>query len=570
MPTEQDLINQLNHIDGKSYKTYKDLQGRQYEFNDFSLIIDYVQGDPFAAPSRLRVRVPQKTARFPAYTYRSRSREVALKDYMTRQFARITGKEDAHRGSGKSGHIGIDPPWQPVLERTSAFINDEYVEVRFTVGLPAQGRRILGKQAAVMLGESLPRTVAVALKYEALDVDELQQHIETIEDADVLRDQLSERGLVGFVADEAILPRRSGVDERPMEDGAIPFHAPETLRVELDRPNAGSITGLGLPTGVTLIVGGGYHGKSTLLNALENGIYDHIPGDGREFVVTDPAAVKIRAEDGRSVSGVDISPFIGDLPGGASTTDFSSENASGSTSQAANIMETLEAGASALLIDEDTSATNFMIRDHRMQELIAVDKEPITPFVDKIRQLYTDHNVSSVLVMGGSGDYFEHADTVIAMEDFGPYDVTGRAKDIAETYRAERKAEGGDQFGLISERTPQPGSINPAKGKKSIDVKARGRTRIQVGVGDIDLAAVEQLVDESQTRAIAQALVYMKQHILGENVTVAEALDRVEADVAEHGLDVLMSGHPGDLAEFRRFELAAALNRLRTLEVGLR
>jgi predicted ABC-class ATPase len=284
-------------------------------------------------------------------------------------------------------------------------------------------------------------------------------------------------------------------------------------------------------------------------------------------VVADPAAVKIRAEDGRSVSGVDISPFISDLPGGASTKTFSSENASGSTSQAANIMEMLEAGAGTLLIDEDTSATNFMIRDHRMQELIAEDKEPITPLVDKIRQLYTDHGVSSVLVMGGSGDYFEHADTVIAMEAFEPHDVTERAKDIARTYRAERESEGGEEFGSLPARRPRAHSLDPTKGKKPVDVKARGTRYIQFGREDIDLASVEQLVDESQTRAIAQALVHMKKQILGRDTTLKEATETVERTLSRDGLDILVPGAPGDLAGFRRFELVAALNRLRSLAV---
>lgn len=567
MSSKQDLIDQLYRIDGKSYKAYKDFQGKQYEFEDFTLYINHVQGDPYAAPSRLRIWVPQQKADFPAHSYQSRSRKTALEDYLARQFARAAQVEDGHKGSGKSSNIAIDTPGQPVLERTAINVDEEGVEARFTAGLPAQGRRVLGKQAAAMLTESVSRIVSTVLRYKALDAQQLQNHIETVEDAGSLRDQLAEYGLVAFVADEAITPRRSGVDERPMAENAVLFHSPESLRVTLDRPNGQPVTGMGVPAGVTLIVGGGYHGKSTVLKALEQGIYNHRPGDGREFVVTDPKSVKIRAEDGRSVAGVDISPFIADLPGGASTSEFSTENASGSTSQATNIMESLEAGATTLLIDEDTSATNFMIRDHRMQELIAKNKEPITPFVDKIRQLYTDLDTSTVLVMGGSGDYFEHADTVIAMEDFRPHDVTDRARDIASSYRAERASEGGDVFGSVTDRSPRAGSINPSRGKKSIDVKARGKQHIQFGREDIHLSAVEQLIDTSQTRAVAEALVYIKHHVLRNNISLVQVLYQVETDIAEHGLDVLAPGHPGDLAEFRRFELAAALNRLRSLEV---
>lgn len=567
MSSEQDLIGHLHRIDGKSYKTYKDLQGKQYAFEGFTLIVDHVQGDPFAAPSRLRVLVSQQYAGFPAHTYQSRSRDIALRDYLARCFARAATSENSHRGSGKSGDIAIDTPGQSVLERTAVNIDDEYVEARFMAGLPAQGRRVLGKQAAAMLTESVPRIVAAALRYDVLNTQELHEHIETVEDADSIRGQLADRELIAFVANEAVLPRRSGVDERPMRAGAIPFQSPETLRVRLRRPNSGAVTGMGVPSGVTLVVGGGYHGKSTLLQAFEQGIYNHRPGDGREFVVTDSDAVKIRAEDGRSVAGVDISPFIGDLPGGASTDRFSTDNASGSTSQAANIMEALEAGTSTLLIDEDTSATNFMIRDHRMQELIAKDKEPITPFVDKIRPLYADMGVSSVLVMGGSGDYFEHADTMIAMEHFRPREVTEQAQSIAESYRAERISEDGASFGAVADRSPRPASIDPSKGKKPVDVKVRGRRHIQFGKENIDLTGVEQVIDASQTRAISQGLVYIQRHLLGERVTIAQVLERVEADVEKYGLDVLEPGYPGDLARFRRFELAAALNRLRSVEV---
>ena len=101
---------------------------------------------------------------------------------------------------------------------------------------------------------------------------------------------------------------------------------------------------MGIRKGITLIVGGGYHGKSTLLKALEAGVYNHIAGDGREFVITDDTAFKLRAEDGRSITGVDISPFIKNLPNKKDTVHFSTEDASGSTSQAANLMEALESG----------------------------------------------------------------------------------------------------------------------------------------------------------------------------------------------------------------------------------
>lgn len=564
--TDNDLRRILNRIDGKGYPAYKDILG-EYEFPGFRLLIDHVQGDPFAAPSRLRVRVSQQVAGYPPDTFSGGSRRVALSDFLTRAFDVTCAHLSGRRGSGKSGLIAIDQPGQAILERTSVLVDQEVVEARFIVGLPARGRRILGRQAATMLCDDLPRIVESALRFSANNRAALYGHIQTAEDADWLRSQLASRGLVAFVAEGAVLPRRSGVDDRPLRDGAIPFHSPPSLRVEVHLPNAGLQAGMGIPTGVTLIVGGGYHGKSTLLNALERGVYNHIPGDGRQLVVTDEGAVKIRAEDGRAVAGVDISPFIGSLPNGADTHRFSTANASGSTSQAANIVEALEAGARVLLVDEDTAATNFMIRDHRMQELITKEREPITPFIDKVRQLYDEYGVSTVLVMGGSGDYFDVADTVIAMEAYLPRDVTDQARAIAQKYRAERSPEGGQRFGDVTPRVPLARSLDPSRGRREVKISARGVKSILFGTNEIDLTAVEQLVDPSQLNAIGQALYYARQRYMDGQRTLPQILDGVMNDLDREGLDVLDRRCVGDLVRFRRYELAAALNRLRTLHV---
>lgn len=566
MSNRENLRQLLLQLDGRGYKAYKDIKG-SYKFPDFTLIIDRVQGDPFASPSQVRVQVPQSVAQFPPHLYQTPSREIGLRDYLTRQFSRVVKDLSSRRGTGNSGLIAITQVGQSILQRTSAFVSENLVEVRFVVGLPAQGRSIAGRQAAQMLCEDIPESVQQSLKYQSLDATAIEQHVETVEDADWLRQHLAERGLVAFIADGAILPRRSGVDQRPLLDEAIPFQSPQSLRVECTCPNRGLVTGMGIPVGVTLIVGGGYHGKSTLLKAIELGIYNHIPGDGRERIVTQETAVKIRAEDGRSIASVDISPFINQLPQGRSTRQFSTPNASGSTSQAANIIEALEAGATVLLVDEDTAATNFMIRDRRMQQLIAKDKEPITPFIDKVRQLYTDYGVSTILVMGGSGDYFDVADTVIAMENFQPQDVTQTAKAIAKTYQTERTPEGGNQFGQITPRVPLPESIDPSRGQREVKLKVRDVDEVVFGTEEIDVSAVEQIVETGQLRAIAEALVYAKRQSINGRNTLSDILDRVMADIASQELDVLTFLPQGDLVLFRRFELAAALNRLRTLQV---
>ena len=627
MTNKESLQRHLRQLENRGYKAYKDIEGN-YDFSEFTLIIDYVQGDPFAFPSKFRVRVPPNIAQLPRELFNSRSREIALRDYLTRQFDQAAHSISIKRGTGKSGLIAVTRFGQEVLERTSAFIISSHtsdiedlggVELRFAVGLPASGRSILGRQAAEMLCEDIPQIVSNSLKYPHLNAAECRRHVETVEDADWLRQQLAENGLVAFVADGSILPRRSGVDNRPLLNNAVAFQSPPSLKVEFNCPNCGLISGMGIPAGLTLIVGGGYHGKSTLLRAIELGVYNRIPGDGREFVVTNPAAVKIRAEDGRSVAGVDISPFINYLPQGRDTAQFYTENASGSTSQAANIIEALEVGrrkkeegrgqkeegrrkkeegrgqkeegrgqkeeaqsfeietqlvsiskgdlVPVLLVDEDTAATNFMIRDRRMQELIAKHKEPITPFIDKVKLLYADCGVSTILVMGGSGDYFDVADTVIAMENFQADNVTEKAKQIAINYSISRAAEGGETFGEITQRVPIPASLDPSLGRRDVRVKVRDVDELAFGTQEIDLGAIEQIVDSGQLRAIAAAMVYAKQQYMDGKRTLSEIIDLVMADIDAQGMDILSPFPEGDFAMFRRFELAAVINRLRSLSV---
>ena len=561
----------LERIDGRGYRAYRDLRGT-WHFDEveapFRLYIDHVQADPFAAPSRMRVLLDQSVAGFPAHTFAPGPRRRALCSYLALRFADETGETGRGGGSGTSGLIAIDRPGQQLLERTCVLVDEDSVEARFVVGLPAAGRRVLGRAAADLLCRRLPGIVARALRHESCDGREIDEWTRTAEDADALRSALAGGGWAGFVADGAVLPRRSGVDDRPLT-GAVPFRSPPSLRVELATPNAGLVTGMGVPEGVTLIVGGGFHGKSTLLSALARGVYDHRPRDGRERVVTDPTAVAVRAEDGRSTAGVDLSPFIGDLPFEHDNSFFCTGHASGSTSQAAAIVEALEAGTRCLLIDEDTAATNFMIRDGRMQQLVAREQEPVRPYIDRVRQLYEEAGVSTVLVMGGSGDYFGVADTVIAMERYEPVDVTGRAHAIARAHRGDRTRETTGPVAGGPSRVPLPDSIDPRRGRREVSWKARGPFELRFGEESIDLSAVAQLVDAGQTRAIAEAILRGRERYIDGRRCLAEILDRLMADVAAGGLDALSCRPSGDLAGFRRFELAAALNRLRTLRVRL-
>ena len=563
-----ELRSLLHSLEGKGYKAFKGIGGA-WTLPHFLLEVNHVQGDPFADPSRIRVFLEPGFTDLDPEACRAGSRAIGTGCLLARRFAAEARKGSGVRGTGKSGEIRMEAPGQEVLAQTAVQVaEDGSLEARFTVGLPASGRRILGKEAARLLLEAVPRVVSNALRAQAFAPAEILRHAECNEDADALRNALSSKGLVAFVAAGAVLPRKSGVSQDPLTEGpVVPFESPPGMLVDLDLPNAGRISGMGIPEGLSLIVGGGYHGKCTLLQALERGVYNHRPGDGRERVVCHRATVKIRAEDGRSVQGVDISPFIRDLPNGQATRAFSTPNASGSTSQAANIMEALEVGARVLLVDEDTAATNFMIRDRRMQTLIPREMEPITPFVDRIRELHEVHGVSSVLVLGGSGDYLEVADAVIAMKEYRPRDVTREAREVAAFLPTGRVREIEEPLGPVRPRVPHPSSMDPRRGRREESMKVRGTHGLTLGREELDLSSVEQIVSRAQLQAMGQGLLLAWRDFMDGHRSLAQILDLVEDRIADQGLDALDPREVGSLAEFRRFELAAALNRIRTLRV---
>ncbi len=555
------LRNKLLALDGKSYKAYKTIAGI-YTFPTFTLSIDHVQGDPFATPSHISVSIDTFKAAFPNELWQTEVRRIALEDFLGRAIQRaIDHFVKGHRGSGGSGEFHISTSGQQVLVRNAVLVNADTIEARLTLGLPAQGRRAAGREAITMFIDELPNVINTALHYQKLDSKKIRQHVHSVEDQHALRRSLHDAGLVAFVADGALLPRASGVDDRPLPKNALPFKAPESLARTVILPNAGEIRGLGITHGITLIVGGGFHGKSTLLHALERGVYNHILGDGRERVATIESAVKVRAEDGRAISRVNISPFIDHLPFGRSTAPFSTENASGSTSQAANIIEALECNARLLLIDEDTSATNFMIRDERMQALVADDKEPITPLVHRVRDLYQQCGVSSVIVMGGSGDYFDVADTVIMLDAYQPHNVTEQAQALARPIITDTKPY--KAFNEPVSRCPDADALNPARGQHDIKINTRGVNDLWYGEHRIDLSQVEQLIDIGQTRSIGLMIYYFTQHYTTTSENLLQGLQKVMADAQQHGLDLFTPYKTGDLALPRLHELAAAINRIR-------
>ena len=567
MQSSTDLRNLLGRIDHRGYPAYKDTKGT-YQFPGYVLSIDHVQGDPFASPSKVSVHVKGKTAAFPQELYREKHQRTALQDELTRQFGRRAEQfAFKAKGSGKSGLISVSRCGQEVLERTACRIDPETGDIilRMEIGFPANGRTINARELEKILFEFVPECVKHALFYKNMDAKRLRSVVDLAEDQHYIREMLPKMGLCAFVADGSILPRESGISPRPMK-GGVKFRSPKELEVTLELPHRGKITGMGIRKGITLIVGGGYHGKSTLLKALELGVYDHIAGDGREYVITDSTAVKIRAEDGRSIRKTDISMFINDLPNGKDTVGFCTEDASGSTSQAANVVESIEAGASLLLIDEDTSATNFMIRDELMQRVIHRDMEPITPFIERIRELYEDYGISTVIVAGSSGAYFHIADTIIQMDRYVPKDITEYAKKEAESYPMltgpEEKAEKPD-----FRRCPQP---SPAfKGNDRIKMKMMGREAVMINKETIDLRYVEQITDSEQVTTLGYCVRYAQKHLLNGRKDLRQIVEELEQVMEKGTLSALCesSSSVACMAKPRRQEIFACFDRCRSLRL---
>lgn len=560
------LRKEIDSINGKGYKAYKSLEG-EYDFNDYILHIDHVQGDPFAAPSRIRVTMKSNINKIPRELFNNNHKRIAVQDFITRLFYQNINKYgDRVMGSGKSGMISISKCPQEILDRTSVVIDENKIEARFEVGFPARGRSVLSRELQKILYDFLPKIVNNSLKYENIDKNKLERRVNLVCDQEFIRKELKERGLVAFVGNGSILPRESGVSTKPLKS-AKKFISPKELEIEMNLPHKGLIKGLGIKKGITLIVGGGYHGKSTLLNALEVGVYNHIEGDGREYVIADNTSMKVRAEDGRSIIKDDISLFINNLPNGKDTKKFISENASGSTSQAANIAEAIESNTNLLLIDEDTSATNFMIRDDVMQSLVSNEEEPITPFIELVRAIYEEKDISTIIVVGSSGEYFDIADTVIQMDNYEPKDVTLKAKELSTGAILNRIKNRDIKVNIDFDRKVLKGSIE--KGPKGVKIKTLGIDGLSINKEDINLRSVEQIVDREQVTSIGNMMKWAEDKIINNNLTLIEVSDRILEEVKEKGLIQMsgMKGGSGSLALPRKQEIMAAFNRYRKLKI---
>ncbi len=566
MKDSEVLKKELDRIDGKSYRLYKEIAG-EYDFGSFVLCIDHVQGDPFASPSRIRVIVDQNIAKFPKEIFNNKNKNTAVADYLTREFYyNINKYSQKVLGSGKSGLIAISKCPQEILNRTSIIIDENKIEARFYIGFPARGRSVLSRELAKILYNIIPNIVEKTLIYKNINPAKLISRVTLVEDQEHIRMELNSRGLVAFIANGSMLPRESGVSTKAL-CGGIAFVSPKELEVEFNTKSQGTVCGMGIKKGITLIVGGGYHGKSTLLKALELGVYDHIEGDGREFVITDGSALKVRAEDSRCITKTDISLFISNLPNGKDTVKFCTENASGSTSQAANVIEGIESGAKVFLIDEDTSATNFMMRDDLMQKLVCSEKEPITPFIEIVGPMYKQKCISTIIVVGSSGDFFDVADSVIQLDNYEVKDVTKEAKRLSLGNITKRVNNRDLKIEIVFNRVIKAGNI--ATNDKGIKIKAIGLSVLSINREEIDLRAVEQVVDNEQLNAIGLIMKWAESSIMNKGLNFASMVDNIIGQIEENGLismDILKGGS-GSLAMPRKQEIMATYNRYRNLKM---
>lgn len=553
----KDLENLLRRIDGKGYKSYKDIKG-SYDFKDYKLHILKVQGDPFASPSLLAVEIDLEKHGYSRDLYDSSSKKLAFEDYILRRVGIASRNLGSKVGSGKSGNISILKAGQEVLKRSASEISNGRLVFRFYLGLPARGRSVLAKEAKNLLFNSVAKLYSSIIK-KNVNLSRLRSHIDSNVRADMIREAMVQRGFISFIGQGSILARKSSVDDRAME-GAVPFLSPSSLKVELTLKDNTIVTGMGIPKGITTITGGGFHGKSTLLNAIEKGVYNHIPGDGRELVITSYDGVKIRAEDGRSIEKTNISNFINNLPHKKDTTKFSTENASGSTSQACNIVEAIEMGADLLLIDEDTSATNFMVRDRKIQELISHEKEPITPFIEKVVALRKQLDISTIIVVGGLGDYFSVSDHVLMLDEYHVLDITKKAKEIDAKYR---------DSAIVIDETPVVISYKKLDNKKTpllfndkkCKIKGKDLDELSINRDAIDIRSLEQLVENGQVNFIGEVL--KKNFTKGSIDNLKELLNNIEDELADRNICDYLKIQQGSLVFGRKYEIGAVINRIR-------
>lgn len=569
MNTNRFLLNELylklERIKGQVYRKYKSLEGA-YASSTWTLILDKAQASPKSKPSLFRLRVPYMAAGFPPGLYKDRVQKIALSDYMLRRFEKLCKKISRHSGCGKSGIFYSDPCGPEILERSAVFFDQNTLELRFRYGLPSEGNRTDPKAFLEALEHAFPKIIKEILTWDTYDEKEVREHLHIFEDQEALRSLLKINHWVAFIPDGAILPRESSFSQRPLKQ-AVPFEAPPTIKVTVKLPHKKEISGMPVKEGVTVITGGGFHGKTTLLNAVKMGIYNHIPGDGREYCVSLKDTFKINSEDGRITEGIDISPYIVNLPFHKNSGHFSSLQSSGSTSQAASVVESVRMGAECLLFDEDTSATNFIACDELMKRLIGEKDKTIIPYFETARDLHRSLGVSTMIVIGSLSPILTAADLVLKISEYRVMDLT---EEVAEQLQTQRNSNLSQH--PISQKPFQKTRLVDSESfrikKRIIPFKTKicGHKEIQIATLSLDLYDNEQLTDYGQMKSLLSALLLFEQMIFKKRFSLEEAVKKLFQQIEAGGIESLCF-QKGGFTEIRALDFAHALNRLRLLKI---
>ena len=569
MKDRKEFFNLLAEIDGKPFAEYERLLG-DFDFARYVIKCSKIEITRDAENPVFNIRVPQSIAELPGHLYDSPVRRTALEDYLVRNLCAVTERIARFNESGWARrNILIAEPGQKILPRTAVIVTKEYIDARIRIALPykvyATGERLVdAEMARKVFFEDLPEVVSSSIFCCNLDLDEAEEFVNGMEDADRVRQTLSTLGLVSFVGEGSLLAREPNSD-LPDYERIAPFEVSESAQTEIEVPNSGKIIGLGIPVGLTVVLGDAANGRKDFMSAIAAGVFNHIPGDGREAVVTVSDAVQIEVDRGRSVQEVNITPFLSEAEDG-NPASYSTRSADSFISQAAGTIEALEVGARVLIFDENTSASAFLTTDARVAALLG--STPRASLAQRARQIVDELGIS--LVIGGENlvaEYIPLADTVLKVEDFQVTNITEEAKALNLALPPEAAAVNlGPMLGRS--RWIMPSSIDAAVGNKDVVIEAVDLKAIQFGRSVIELDSVPQIADESQTLTLGLLLYYAKLRYMQEGYPLREMLDMIDRDLSSEGLGTISRDLRGDLARPRRYELAAALNRLPTFRVS--
>ncbi len=534
MASEEVLRKTLKNADGKPFAKYKGIQN-VFSLEGFEISFDEVQNDR-SGHTYARVRVPLKAAGFPEDVYGTPSRKVAFRDLVARRFwesARTRARSPIPKTDGGEGYM--PRPGQEILDRGCVAVTEYSLEARFSLDLPSTGGKVNASATEELVFGRIAGIVSDSMLFSAYKLSKMYNHVFTAENADFIRGNLGSRGLAAFVAEGSVLPRRED-DMAPMID-AVPFSCDAAASVEFEVPNGDPVRGWGVPEGFTALVGPSRHGKSVLADAVFAGVYNHIPGDGREYVVSVPDAVYVMAEEGRPVTSDDMSSFISPAPG-LDPSKFDSARASSPASEFAAVAEAMELGSSLVVVDEGYSNPSVIRKGYLSEDSAYISLSEAGGAMGRAG--------TSMLMVTGDESAVRHADSVFLVKDFKVSPV--KVEMVLEECVVKAPEP----------RCPVSKNMSFEKGRKDLSVSAPSVRAVEIGSLRIEVPTAA-FFDMSQTRAAADAVLAMKDGMDGSKTLAelcSEAVESLKASDSEDG-NVSCAYH----AYPRPIDVAAVVNR---------